>query len=228
MNTTNKKIESLQTRLINNIINKLNIYMQRNKQNLFSLANSFGFAYQPFYRLIKHRSVPTFPSLAMIACNLNCSLEELISDDVFIDIPVIEDISQCKSIDKCPTIRFYIPYEQYQPCIDDNFFAMRTNEDTLYKAEHYKIYIFTKSFSSAGEFMVSYKSKVKQQPSVVKIKHLNVVAVGSEHIYINNKEDNSEEKSSTKLYTPIAKVFSDALVVKGKSSNHHFIRGVRD
>lgn len=216
MNTI-AKLNSKEAKLIDNIINKLNIYMERNKQNLFSLANSFGFAYQPFYRLIKYRNLPTITSLAMISDNLNCTIEELISDDIFLDIDVVEQIDSLITPSNTSTtketIRFHIPYEQYLPYISDKFFAIKLNENLPVKAEQYRIYILTDKINIDGNFIVEYQGQLID---------LNVISISTK--FVIAFIDDQEQRIPQDLLKPIAKLFDDAVVL---NLNNPYIQGIK-
>src|SRR5690349_12135949 len=97
---------------LTNVINKLQIYMDQNKQTLHGLAATMGFSYQPFYRLITKKHMPTISSLGLIASHLNCSIAEVTSENIFIDINCYKNIDanfNAANNNKC---RVYIPYEK--------------------------------------------------------------------------------------------------------------------
>ncbi|HMT02564.1 MAG TPA: helix-turn-helix transcriptional regulator [Burkholderiales bacterium] len=96
------KLTNKELTLINNIIDKLQIDMEKNNQTLYSLSTTLGFEYQPFYRLIKNKKLPTISTLAMITEHLGCSIEELISDKVYIDIHLINNLKEISTLSSSP------------------------------------------------------------------------------------------------------------------------------
>lgn len=210
------KLTPRENLLIDNIINKLQLYMTRNNQNLYSLATTLGFAYQPFYRLIKNRNLPTISSLAMIAEHLSCSIEELISDKVFLDIPVIKNFEQIAKLDKLnksATIRIYIPYTEYLPYVHDKFFAIKANEPKLEGIDHCKIYTVSQRITTDGQFIVKYQDKIT---------NFEVISTSSK--FIITELNNTEQRITHDQFVPLAKFFHSALV---SDLNSSYIQGVK-
>ncbi|MBP9743052.1 MAG: helix-turn-helix transcriptional regulator [Burkholderiales bacterium] len=200
------KITIKEAQLIQNIINKLNVYMEQNGQTLFSLAQTMGFVYQPFNRLMKNKTVPSLSSLAMISDYLNCSISELINDEFFIDINLVTSMTQLPEIDSVYKRRIYIPYGEFKPLLNQKFFILSDSANDIIS----KVYYLTDHIISDGEFIVIYKKK-----------HLlmNVLLSSSKFILIQN--GNKEERISTEEIIPIAKFFKNTLMC---DSNNNQIR----
>ncbi|MCC2645852.1 MAG: hypothetical protein K0R94_1630, partial [Burkholderiales bacterium] len=64
---TSKDLLNQEVTVLDNVINKLQVYMDQNGQTLYGLASTMGFAYQPFYRLMTKKHLPTLNSLSIIA-----------------------------------------------------------------------------------------------------------------------------------------------------------------
>jgi hypothetical protein len=199
--------------LIENIINKLQIYMTKNNQNLYSLATTIGFAYQPFYRLIKNRNLPTISSLAMIADHLHCSIEELINDKIFLDVNVIDNFNEIANLDNYQKSRIYIPYNNYLQHVHDKFFAIKLTEMRLDGVEYCKVYTIVDQISTDGEFMVNYQDNITQ---------FNVISTSSKFIIIES--NNEEQRIQQDQFQPIAKFFCNALLFEPSNT---CIQGVK-
>ncbi|MCC2624396.1 MAG: hypothetical protein K0R14_269 [Burkholderiales bacterium] len=158
---------SIEVKSIDNIIEKLQIHMQRNKQTMHGLASSMGFDYQPFYRLMTKKSLPTVGSLDHIASKLNCSISELIADDVFLDIASFESIEDYLAGKPSDFIRVYIRGEMLQDA--EECIAIKTSiNETEYNLNNipytvntnvYQLFTVTRKINIDGFFMVKYKNK---------------------------------------------------------------------
>ena len=188
--------------LIDNIINKLQIYMDQNNQSLYNLATTIGFVYQPFYRLIKSRHTPNISSLAMIADHLNCSIEELISDKIFVDIKMVDKLVDVANLDtQTNKVRIYIPYDDYKHYIHDKFFAVKLDNCKMSDVDNCKIYVITNEINIDGEFIVNYQNKIKI---------LNVISNSTKFITIES--DNKEEKICKEEFQVIGKYVKSSLM----------------
>ena len=184
---------------LDNAIYKLKIYMDRTKQTLHGLANTMGFAYQPFYRLMTKKHIPTISSFGIIASHLNCTISELTNDTFFLDINyfqnIMDDLSQ-ETENKC---RVYIPHEKYKNYLHEYFFALSTKAIKSNAAQENLYYLFylSSKINIDGTFLVKHNNKIKI---------INVVSVSSKFIVI---EDNHQEiKIDLNEITPIAKLYS--------------------
>ena len=202
-----------ETSLIENIINKLQTYMIKSGQTLYSLANTMGFAYQPFHRLIKNRNLPTVSTLAAISEHLKCSIEELISNKIFLDVPVIDTFQKINSLASFPNARIYINYEDYYPYVTDTFFAIKLNKDTDYKIEYCKIYTISHKINTEGSYIVDYN-----QNTVT----FNVISTSSTFIII--EENKKEQRIPQDQVKPIAKFFNNLMIFDRNSSSIYGVR----
>ncbi|MCC2624388.1 MAG: hypothetical protein K0R14_261 [Burkholderiales bacterium] len=208
--------------ILDNVINKLQIYMDQNKQTLYGLAAKMGFAYQPFYRLMTKKHLPTLNSLTVIASHFGCSVAELIHEDVFIDVDCYDSFADAVNMKKSPKIRAYVPYKKYSQLIYSNFFAVKGHvpwqgyeqSSTDHKAidSKYAIFYRVDTISIDGVFLVNYKSK-----DVL----LEVVSVSSKYVIalLNGKETKIDVAS----IKPIAHFFSYLTLMK---KNQPIVLGV--
>jgi len=203
MNTEKPTLSIKESRLVDNIITKLQIYMAQNNQTLYSLATTIGFAYQPFYRLIKNRNLPTISSLSMIADHLNCSIEELISDKFWIYIDVIDNLNAISKIGKNDAqYKIYISCKDYLPHINEKFFALKTKDVKLIGVDYCKIYYLTNQINTDGEFIVNYQGKTSV---------MNVISTSSKFIIVES--NNEELRIQQDQIQSVAKFFNNLLLL---------------
>jgi transcriptional regulator with XRE-family HTH domain len=199
--------------ILDNVINKLQIYMDQNKQTLYGLAAKMGFAYQPFYRLMTKKHLPTLNSLTIIASHFDCSVSELIHEDVCIDVDCFDNFADAISKKKAPKVRTYIPYNKFLPIMNSNFFAVKAHvpwhgyeqsgSDHKPADNKYAVFYRVDTISIDGVFLVNYKSK-----DVL----LEVLSVSSKYIIalLNGKETKIDVDS----IKPIAHFFSYLTLMK--------------
>lgn len=185
---------------LDNVINKLQISMDQNDQTLYGLASKMGFSYQPFYRIITKKHLPTIDSLVMIAKHFDCSVSELINEKIFCDVQLFSKVNdlikqQLKSI-----IRIYVPYAEFIPLIKKEFFCLEDIPDKeILNTKASNIYVFykTNTIEMDGIFLVHYQNKIRL---------LNIVSVSSKYIVI--EEDKQEIKIEQCAIQTIAKFFN--------------------
>jgi hypothetical protein len=202
----NEKVISKELQTVQNIINKLTTYMEQTNQTLFSLAQSFGFAYQPFNSLIKNKTVPSLSTLAMLSDHLHCSIAELISDEFFLDVNVIHEISQLPDLKGKDKTRIYIPYNEFVPLMNKQFFVSSDSRNNSTNT----VFYLTNEIVSDGKFIVIYKKK-----HII----IDVLLSGSKYILI--EKNNKEERIPTEEITPLAKFFKNVVMA---DSNDNQIR----
>jgi len=161
-------LNDIDTKSIENIIEKLQIHMQRNNQTMHGLASSMGFDYQPFYRLMTKKSLPTISSLNHIAEKLNCSISELLADHIFIDIPSFTSIENYLANRSAAPIRIFITKEMLQDM--DECIAIKTdipnknhqlnNIEYLLNTNVYQLFTVTSKINIDGFFLVKYKKQI--------------------------------------------------------------------
>ncbi|MCC2624364.1 MAG: hypothetical protein K0R14_237 [Burkholderiales bacterium] len=201
------KVMSKELQTVQNIINKLTAYMEQTGQTLFSLAQTFGFAYQPFNSLIKNKTIPSLSTLAMLSDHLCCSISELISDEFFLDVNVIYEINQLPDLAGKDKTRIYIPYNEFLPLINKQFFVLSGSKATPANMAFYLI----DEIVSDGKFIVVYNKK-----------HIIIDVLLSSSKFILIEKNDKEERIPTEEITPIAKFFKNVVMA---DSNENQIRG---
>lgn len=209
----NNKLTNKELALINNIINKLQIDMEKSNQTLYSLSTTLGFEYQPFYRLIKNKKLPTISTLAMITEHFQCSIEELISDKVYIDIHVINNLDEISTLSSnIKKAKISLPIKDYLPYIHNEIFAVKIEELQKLGIEYCKIYFKTEQINDDGIYITFYQNKITQ---------LNVTSTSSKFLIV--EFNNQEQRIPREEIQPIAKFFNEALLFK---SNNNYTQGV--
>ena len=207
-----KTLSEREINIIDNMINKLRIYMVHNNERLLGLSILLGFTYQPFYRLMKSRKIPDSSSMAALAERLDCSIGELINDQIFLDIPVVTsaanpDISKSKE-----KIKLSFPIATYMPHVRRDFFAIKMKQLQLPNIKYYNVYFKTDEIISDGVFIVNYQENIVE---------LNIVSVGSKFIFV--ELDNEEKRIPRSDVQPLAMLFNSAIVT---DANCNYIYGI--
>lgn len=195
--------------VIDNVIKKLQIHMDYNKQTLFGLASKMGFSYQPFYRLFTKKHLPTINSLNMIANYFDCNISELIDDEIFLDINCYSNYNDYyKNIKQKDIIRIYINYKEYLLLLNKTFFAIQISDTIEQEApiNYYKIFYQTDSFNYDGYYLSNYDAKNI---------FLKIVNVSSS--YVTAIIDNKEFKVTLDKIKPIAKFYNYLAPVNNNS-----------
>lgn len=202
-----KILLSQEVTVLDNVINKLQVYMDQNDQTLYGLASTMGFAYQPFYRLMTKKHLPTLNSLSVIADHFDCTVSELIHEDVFVDIDCFNNLEDATISADSSRIRVYIPYNDFLPLMYSAFFAVKVGvSGQISKQKNEKVQsiynssaIFHRvdSISIDGVFLVNYKSK-----NIL----LEVLSISSK--YVIAILEGKETKIDTSTIKPIAQFFS--------------------
>ncbi len=217
-----KSLLNQEVTVLDNVINKLQVYMDQNKQTLYGLASTMGFAYQPFYRLITKKHLPTLNSLTIIAAHFDCSVSELIHEDIFIDINCFDSFDDAALMKETSKIRVYIPYKQFLPLTHNSFFAVKApaSEQTSKQnkgevqliANGCSVFYRLDYINIDGIFLINYKSKNML---------IEVLSVSSKYIValLNGKETKIDVHS----IRPIARFFSGLALI---NKNQPIIVGV--
>lgn len=186
---------------LNNIVNKLHIYMDKSKQSLHKFAENMGFSYQPFYRLIMKKHMPMLSSLTLIASYLDCTIAELVQDEIFLDINLYKNLEESMNAsDIIDKFRIYIPYKLYLPLIHNEFFAVKSDNSLT---NLHKIFYTVDEISSEGSFLINSNSKRTL---------IEVVGLGRKSLTII--KDNKEHKIDKDLIKPVAAYFSDLELIE--------------
>lgn len=207
MNTDKNNLTDIENTIADNIISKLQIYMTQTNQTLYSLASSLGFAYQPFYRLIKNRNIPTMTSLIPIANHLHCSVEELLSDKFILIVDMLDNINGFASTENNPKVKIRIPYKDYLSYVNDKFIALGTNDIKVPGVKYCKIYVMTDQINTDGEFIAKHKGKISV---------LNVISTSSKFIIVES--GNEEQRISQDEIEPVAKLFNSSILFEYESN----------
>lgn len=181
-------------KLVDNVIAKLKLYMDRNNKNLFSLSNTVKFDYQPFYRLMKKTHLPTLSSLFLIANNLNCTIQELISDNVFIDIPVYKSYKCIGTNDLEFNCRLFLSYDCFKQHAKSSFFGINTTDNNSLS-----IFLETNVFDTDGLFLVLHNDKLIM---------LEVSSISSSFV-VAKLDGKNEIKVTLDQLKPLAKLLYD-------------------
>lgn len=184
---TNEEIE-----LVDNVALKLQVYMEKTQKTIFSLAKEMNIDRQPFYRILNKKNVPTITSLFTIAKNLSCSIQELISDHIFLDVQVYENVEKLSSI----SYRIYMSYEEYQALDSTRLFAIKKNNKL-------ELYLNMDSFINDGLYIAKYRSKNIE---------LQVLSTSSKFVIAGI--DDQEQKISTEEISAVAKYYSTIPIVE--------------
>jgi transcriptional regulator with XRE-family HTH domain len=183
--TENKDVE--------NVINKINLYIKKSGITLHQFASNVGYTYQTLYRLLNQHFLPSITSLQTISTYFNCSISELIDNNVFIDIPVYENfhkfLLKAKAND---TIRIYLSYEEFVPIFDKDFFAIKNtlnqieckylinDLEIVLNTDCCQVFYKTDKISTDGHYFVKYQSEEKI---------LNIVSVARASVVVDFKGD---------------------------------------
>ena len=209
----NKELTSKELALINNIICKLQIHMDKTNQTLHSLANNLGFDYQPFYRLVRNKKLPTISTLAMITEHLQCSISDLISENILVDVSLINSFKEIILPNKTNIIKIQVPIVEYTPYIHYDFYAIKLDTPNQFGVSSAKIYVTNNQINSDGIFIVKYQDKIIE---------LNVSSVSSR--FIIAEVSNKEQRILQTELQPIAKFFNDLILCEASKS---YIYGVK-
>ena len=179
--------------LVNNVARKLEIYIQRNNTTKFALSKLMNIDRQPFYRILNRKNVPTISSLFIIANNLSCTVQELISTYIFIDIPTYTDFLLSE---KSICHRIYLQTEDYKTIENKNLYGVITGEmlRVFYKID---------DFLNDGKYFVQFNNDYID---------LEVLSAGSNLIIA--KINNEEKRLERHYISPIAKHFKDIPIIK--------------
>lgn len=199
----NKIILTPEDEVMDNVVNKLRIYMEKNALTLHGLASKIGFAYQPFWRLMTKKHSPTINSLSMIVPHFDCTISELINDNVFLDVALFNNVEAfINKNDIESKIRIYIPHTQFLPLIHKQFVAIKIclqKHNTTSDLQPFDISVFylVNSIDIDGVFLVNYNNE-----NIL----LDVFSISTKYIwtYLNGKE----VKIDKSQVVPLAKFFN--------------------
>ena len=187
--------------IVNNIANKLEFILYKNKITVLALSRLLKMDKQPLYRIIKREHIPNMSFLEVIANYLNCTVIELIDQKFFFDINVYHKNNIKQEHEK---YRVYVYDENFMGMSDNEFFGMI--EDSVIKI-FYKI----NKILLDGYYLI--------QENKNKIKEVNILSVGTNLIIalINNKEIRLNPDKTmviAKLYKTVSIIQSKEFAVK--------------
>lgn len=199
--------------IVDNIISKLNIYMEKNNQTLFNLATSLGFAYQPFYRLIKNRNIPNIASLITMSRHFGYTVEELVSDKIIVEINIYNNIADLSLKHAVSRAKIYIPVDKYMPLINKSFIGIKQRNTTLSTIDLCDIYTLEDHIHLDGNYLVNYQNQLVT---------FNVISSSSKFIII--EQNNKEERIAVNDLQPIAKLLSPSFLYTDKN---YYLEGIK-
>lgn len=210
---SNNALSPKEAALIDNIISKLQIHMEKTQQTLFSLSATLGFEYQPFYRLMKNRKLPTISSIAMITEHLQCSIDDLISDKILVEINLVDSMESMQNLELSNLTKIYMPIKEYLPYIHNSFVALKVESIEHLKIEYYKLYCKTNQINTDGRFIARYQEEFVE---------LNVISTSSTFVII--EENGNEERIPQNQIEPVAKFCNNLLMFE---ANNAYLQGVK-
>lgn len=183
-------------RIVQNIVNKLNLYMEKNKLSTLNMAKNLGFSYQNLNWLVKHKRTPTIGSLVQLCELFHCNLQELISSSYFLDVPYYEKILHYLNEGKTKKIRIYIPEEDIEYIHNNKFFVISNKKE-------FNIYYGADNIVQDGQYLVNYKDE-----NIL----INVLFSSSKMVIIEHND--TEIKIPTEEIRPIAKLYKPCFLLK--------------
>ena len=194
------KITPAEAVLVDNVVNKINIYMQRNNQTLYNLASNFGFAYQPFYKLVTKRGLPNLSSLATLADCLGYTIDELVGDKVIVKIKIYNSLQDASKFCNPGSAKIYLSAAKYTSVLHDDFFAI-VERSNIPGVGLGKIYTLVDKFDIDSQYLAIYQD----QAAI-----LNVTGVSSK--FVLAEEGDKEIKITLENLKPIGKLFDNAII----------------
>jgi transcriptional regulator with XRE-family HTH domain len=205
-----KNLVLSEDQLIENVINKLQVYMKKHNMTLHNLATTIGFCYQPFQRLIKNKRLPAMSSLIMIANYLNYTLGDLLSDKICLDVNIIDEMSKVE-VEKSGQIgKAVIQYDLIAAYATAQIIGFKTFKHEY--ANFIRIFAMIDRIDSDGEFIVNYMNKIVT---------LVVTSVSSKFIIVESNKE--EKKIAIEEIRPIARFIGDAILI---DEEVNYINGV--
>jgi RPA family protein len=150
----------------------------------------------------------------MITEHLNCSIEELISDKMLIDVKVFNTLQEMTESENIESVRIFIPIEEYIPNLKNEFFSVRTEIIKSLDIEVCRLYSTTTSINSEGTYAVNYQGKTTE---------LNIISTSSK--FVIAELDSQEIRIPQEALEPIAKFVKTVLLFK---SNNDYLQGFKE
>ncbi len=189
--------------IVNNIANKLEFILYKNKITVLALSRLLKMDKQPLYRIIKREHIPNMSFLEVIANYLNCTVIELIDKKFFFDINAYHQ-NNTNIQQEHEKYRVYVYDEDFMSMADNEFFGVI--EDPVIK-----IFYKVNKILLDGYYLI--------QEDDNKLKEVNILSVGTNLIIalINNKEIRLNPDTTmvtAKLYKTVSIIQSKGFAVK--------------
>ena len=159
--------------IVNNIANKLEVVLNKNKITILALSKLLKIDNQPVYRIMKREHIPNISFLIMIAHYLNCSVPELIDEKFFLDIKTYYNYD----------INNQTKHEQHRAYIYDATFLTIANNEFfgVMKDQFVKIFYKVNNISDDGCYLTLDNNNITE---------INIIGVGKNLIIalVNDKE----------------------------------------
>ncbi|MFN8771107.1 MAG: hypothetical protein ACK52I_36525 [Pseudomonadota bacterium] len=204
--------------LLDNIVRKIQFYLDTNSQTLRGLAIAMGVSYLQLYRLFTKKHLPTINSIEILATHIGCTTSELLDEKMFLDMNCFESIDEKLEMATSKNkIRAFFSYEEILPLLNNDFFVISEYNNAIKLMHHknvanyfYQIFYLVDQFLLDGKYLVEYNSQ-----KIV----LDILSASSKYIVVQDKE--TEKKIDLKLVKPIAKFFGyaevrDNKIIEGK------------
>ena len=189
-------------KIVDNIANKVDIILHKDKVTIRTLAKLLSIDNQPLYRIMKREHIPNFTFLKSIANYLKCSILELMDNKYFLDVDVYNNVNYNNKTNS-EKYRVHIYDEDFKNVVDHEFFGVIDNS-------FIKIFYQTNKIITAGIYLLESQTALKE---------INIIGVGTNLIFalINNKEtklNTNEIQVNAKLYKTISIIPSDEYAIK--------------
>jgi|GEM_PF-6864420 len=189
--------------IVNNIANKLEILLNKDKVTILALSKLLKVDKQPLYRIMKREHIPNILFLEMIASYLNCTVLELIDKKFYLDIKVYFNYE----------INNKSKYEKYRAYFcDDDFMDISNNEFFgIIIDSSIKIFYKIDKVTQDGDYLICNGMSA--------CKEIHIISVGKSLIIalINNKEvrlKHDEISVIAKLYKTVSIIQSEGYAFK--------------
>lgn len=191
-----------ETTIVNNIANKLEFILCKDKITVLALSRLLKMDKQPLYRIIKREHIPNMSFLEIIANYLNCTVIELIDKKIFFDIDVFCNYS-INTQQEYEKYRVYVYDENFTQMFDSEFFG-------IIEGPLIKIFYRVDKIFLDGYYLVEDNDKLNE---------INILSVGTNLIIalINGKETRLNPDTirvTAKLYKSVPIIQSEEYAIK--------------
>lgn len=189
--------------IVNNIANKLDIVLYKNKITILGLSRLLKIDKQPLYRIMKREHIPNISFLEIIGNYLNCTVLELIDKNYFIDIDSYYNVND-QNQSQYERYRIYIYDDNFMSVVDKDFFGILSGSCL-------NVYYKTSKITHDGYYLIQEGNNILEE--------VNILSVGTSLIIalINNTEVRLNHTTTTviaKLYKTVSILQSEEHAVK--------------